>query len=597
MKTVRTNLLLVAILALLAQCGQASVESMISYWRMDEDTGNIAFDSIGDSDGTIIGDPQRPGKVGNALIFDGIDDYVEVPDFSDWNTNITIEAWIYWDQSDPSQVWWYYDTIAILGDPVAWNGYVLYVYPYSDNSATSGKLTFCSGYDELNNTYSEVLSTVPLSQGEWHHIVATADGTTMSVYIDGVPNNSIPQLYPPVLNPGLMIGYDTWGTAPTNRHFDGTIDEMAIYNRVLTAEEIQGHYENGLIGIGYLDYPGSAESMISYWRMDEDTGNIAFDSIGDSDGTIIGDPQRPAKVGNALSFDGIDDYVVVPDFSNWNTNITIEAWIYWDQSDPSQVSWYYDTIAILGDTDAWDGYALYVYQYSDNPVLSGRLTFYSGYDWSNPDSEVLSTDPLSQEEWHHIVATADGTTMSVYIDGQFNNSIAQLNAPVLNPGLMIGDDTWGRHFDGTIDEMAIYNRVLTAEEIQGHYENGLIGIGYPCVEIDIKPGSYPNAINLGSHGVIPVAILTTDFFDATTVDPGSVMLEGLGVALRGKSDKLLASEEDVDGDGDNDLIVKINTENLEPGIWQDGPVLLTGSTYDGQDIVGTDDIIVVPPEE
>ena len=81
----------------------------------------------------------------------------------------------------------------------------------------------------------------------------------------------------------------------------------------------------------------------------------------------------------------------------------------------------------------------------------------------------------------------------------------------------------------------------------------------------------------------------------TTVDPGSVMLEGLGVALRGKSDKLLASEED--GDGDNDLAVKIDTDNLDPGICQDGPVLLTGSTYDGQDIVGTDDIIIVPPEE
>jgi hypothetical protein len=341
--------------------------------------------------------------------------------------------------------------------------------------------------------------------------------------------------------------------------------------------------------------------------MDEDTGNIAFDSIGDSDGTIIGDPQRPGKIGNALIFDGIDDRIDVTDFSHWNTNITIEAWIYWDQSDPSQVSWYYDTIAILGDPVAWNGYVLYVYTYSDYPVNSGRLAFCSGYDdLNNTYSEVLSTDPLSQGEWHHIVATADGTTMSVYIDGVPNNSIPQLYPPVLNPGLIIGDDTWGRHFDGTIDEMAIYNRVLTAEEIQGHYENGLIqghyengliGIGYPCVEIDIKPGSYPNSMNLGSHGVIPVAILTTDFFDATTVDPGSVMLEGLGVALRGKSDKLLASEEDVDGDGDNDLIVKINTENLEPGIWQDGPVLLTGSTYDGQDIVGTDDIIVVPPEE
>jgi hypothetical protein len=122
----------------------------------------------------------------------------------------------------------------------------------------------------------------------------------------------------------------------------------------------------------------------------------------------------------------------------------------------------------------------------------------------------------------------------------------------------------------------------------------------PCVEIveiDIKPGSYPNSINLGSHGAIPVAILTTEDFDATTVDPGTVQLEGLGVEVRGKSDKLLASEEDVDGDGDIDLVVKIDSENLEPGALQDGAVVLTGETYGGQAIEGIDYIIIVPPEE
>ena len=117
------------------------------------------------------------------------------------------------------------------------------------------------------------------------------------------------------------------------------------------------------------------------------------------------------------------------------------------------------------------------------------------------------------------------------------------------------------------------------------------------VEIDIKPGSWPNAINLGSNGVIPVAILTTETFDATSVDPSTVQLEGLGVAVRGKSEKLLANEEDVDEDSDIDLVLKIETENLEPGAWQSGPVVLTGETNDGQAIEGWDEIIIVPPEE
>jgi hypothetical protein len=114
------------------------------------------------------------------------------------------------------------------------------------------------------------------------------------------------------------------------------------------------------------------------------------------------------------------------------------------------------------------------------------------------------------------------------------------------------------------------------------------------VEIDIKPGSYPNSINLGNEGVIPVAILSSWDFDATTVDPATVELAGAGVELRGKSDKAMAHKEDSDGDGLIDLVVQITTQNLDPGTFQDGYATLTGSTYDGTAIEGSDEINIVP---
>lgn len=117
------------------------------------------------------------------------------------------------------------------------------------------------------------------------------------------------------------------------------------------------------------------------------------------------------------------------------------------------------------------------------------------------------------------------------------------------------------------------------------------------VEIDIKPGSYPNAINLGSQGVIPVAILSSSGFDATTVDPDTVDLSGAGVAVREKGDKYLAHEEDVNGDGLLDLVCKVETENLDPNAFQYGFMDLTGETYDEVPIKGEDEIIIVPPEE
>lgn len=112
------------------------------------------------------------------------------------------------------------------------------------------------------------------------------------------------------------------------------------------------------------------------------------------------------------------------------------------------------------------------------------------------------------------------------------------------------------------------------------------------VLIDIKPGSDPNSINLGSHGVVPVAILTTSDFDATTVDPDTVELAGSTVAIRGNGSRLLASQKDIDNDGDLDLVLQIETENLtlETGVTE---AILTGQTYNGENITGSDTIVIV----
>ena len=112
------------------------------------------------------------------------------------------------------------------------------------------------------------------------------------------------------------------------------------------------------------------------------------------------------------------------------------------------------------------------------------------------------------------------------------------------------------------------------------------------VSIDIKPGSDPNSINLGSNGNIPVAIFSTDAFDATTVDPATIMLADAEVRARGKKGDLMSSFEDVNEDGLLDLLIHIDTQSL---VLSDGDVeaLLTGETFDGLSISGTDAIRIV----
>ena len=119
--------------------------------------------------------------------------------------------------------------------------------------------------------------------------------------------------------------------------------------------------------------------------------------------------------------------------------------------------------------------------------------------------------------------------------------------------------------------------------------------------IDVKPGSDPNSINLASNGLIAVAIFTTDDFDATTVDAATVDFAG-ALAVQW-------ALEDVDGDGDLDMVLHVNIHdtNLEEiyaqlllddvnaeGVLdstrQEASVSLTGETTDDQQFIGTDDV-------
>jgi hypothetical protein len=112
------------------------------------------------------------------------------------------------------------------------------------------------------------------------------------------------------------------------------------------------------------------------------------------------------------------------------------------------------------------------------------------------------------------------------------------------------------------------------------------------VEIDIKPGSDPNPINPDSKGLVPVAILSSEDFDARTVDEITVELAGAPVAMRGKN-KYMAHEEDVNGDGLIDLVVQVETSLADWGAG--GTVKLTGETFSCKDIVGYDKVVIVQP--
>jgi hypothetical protein len=106
-----------------------------------------------------------------------------------------------------------------------------------------------------------------------------------------------------------------------------------------------------------------------------------------------------------------------------------------------------------------------------------------------------------------------------------------------------------------------------------------------AVSIDIKPGSCPNSINLRSRGVVSVAVLTTETFDATTVDRDTVLFAGAA--------PLTWALEDIDGEGDIDLVFKFKVQELDLTA-SSTDAALTGETFSGNPLEGTDSVRIVP---
>jgi len=469
----RRNLFGLAVLAVLCLSGAASAElpGPLAHWEFDEGSGSTAYDSAGDNDGAVYGAKWVDGVLDGALDFDGADDCVALPDnFPVWlpEYDFTYSLWVCFDAPG-----------SVSGQDV-----LLDLNHTSSSSSIndigcnvrrleSGEVGF--GFSTITDVDEILYANEVVTEGEWYHIVALRDATTQAIYMNGDLDNSricsgsrIDYAGGSYDDDGVSIGRITTNNSPDGVfHLDGKMDDVRIYDVALSAGEVEELYGEGGGG------------LIAHWEFDEGNGAIAYDSAGNNDGVVYGAEWVDGALDGALEFDGVDDYVSVSDDDSLTpaSALTISSWVY-----INQISWPDRTAIVCKYYYGDRGYYLLLGKNLDpdtstvgmavakSPTASGYVTH--------------GTAPLQPGQWYHVATTYEPDHMEVYVNGveEVDNIDAAIPDSIYNNSqpLYIGYDTdKDAYFDGIIDDVRLYGRVLSAGEIEDLYgqepDDGLVG--------------------------------------------------------------------------------------------------------------------------
>jgi len=214
-------------------------------------------------------------------------------------------------------------------------------------------------------------------------------------------------------------------------------------------------FENGFKVIGTPTQ--GLRGLVLWLKFNEGSGSTAYDSsFYNNHGTIYGATWTDGKFGKALEFDGVDDYVEVPDSESLKpATLTISAWIFRKGA---------GTRTFEGIVAKYDGYGGYLL--CEESQLN-RLTFYvrEGVGISKRIASDVTLTEITGK-WTHVAAVFDGDKLMMWVNGTKQSQEATGGILTNRPlSLFVGRYSIS-YFNDTVDEIRIYNRALSEEEIQ-----------------------------------------------------------------------------------------------------------------------------------
>ena len=445
------QLVVLALCALLVLPAAAQVpnyvptDGLVGWWPFN---GNANDESGNGNDGVVNGatlTEDRFGNIESAYGFNGDFQNISKANFAINNGSVSISFWFKAENIN--------NTMRIVTQD--WNGNQGAFSTHLDQqSLVFGYFGFVTR--DNSNTQYHLWNTNTTAPGGWHFIAATASGEMNMLYLDGVLIDSI-------ISPNLKSSVSTLFFGGDNSYpFNGSLDDIAIYNRALTEQEIQNLY-TGTTPPPCVSLPSNLQQgLVGYWPF---CGNANDESGNGNDGVVNGATLTEDRFGNAgaaYGFDGVDDFIEVQDNALLRPEIiSLSCWVNQLASDTMQLIYKGDPANADNEMYAINSRYSFGFKSNSNCI--------PGVGWQI----CYSQNDNSLSNWKHLVGTFDGNTLKLYVN---NNLVQTESYSGVIDNCALGSLLFGKSWDeepyflnGALDDIGIWNRALTPEEVQELY--------------------------------------------------------------------------------------------------------------------------------